>query len=115
MVEVKPKYTKTGEQGFAVKAYPKNKYWRDVAISRELANRLTAQFSGRDRGVLMFPAVGWQTGRRSQPGAGAALPEAFKVNGRSFTHGTLYAYTKGSCRCEACREAVAAYRAARAG
>lgn len=115
VVEVKSKYTATGERGFVVKAYPKNTYWRDVAISRELADRLTAQFAGRDRNALMFPAVGRHTGRRSRPGAESSLPEAFKVNGRSFTHGTLYAYTKGSCRCEACREAVAAYRAARRG
>ena len=115
VVEVKPTYTATGERGFAVKAYPKNKFWRNVAISRGLADRLTVQFAGRDRAALMFPAVGRQTGRRSQPSAESILPEVFKVNGRSFTHGTLYAYTKGSCRCEACREAVAAYRAARRG
>lgn len=81
VVEVKPKYTATGERGFTVKAYPKNKHWRNAAISRGLADRLTAQFAGRDRGALMFPAVGRQTGRRSQPGAESMLPESFKVNG----------------------------------
>jgi hypothetical protein len=45
----------------------------------------------------------------------ATEPESFTVAGRRFTHGTLYAYTKGSCRCEPCRDAVAAYRAARRG
>jgi hypothetical protein len=49
------------------------------------------------------------------PGAIETEPGSFTFSGRRFTHGTLYAYTKGSCRCESCREAVAAYRTARRG
>lgn len=95
VVEVDPKYVPAGERGFRVKAYPKNRCWRKVAISPEL--------------------VGRQTGRCAGLGAIATEPDGFTVAGRGFTHGTLYAYTKGSRRCEPCREAVAVYRAARRG
>jgi integrase len=115
VIEVDPKYVPAGESGFRVKEYPKNRCWRKVAISPELVARLTGLVAGRRRDALLFPAVGRQTGRRSAPGAAAMEPDSFTVAGRRFTHGTLYAYTKGSCRCETCREAVAAYRAARRG
>jgi integrase len=114
VVEVDPKYTRVGESGFRVKGYPKNRHWRKVAISRDLADRLAAYLSGRGRGALMFPALGRQIGREND---GAVQEElaSFTIGGRWFTHGTLYAYTKGSCRCGQCRGAVAAYRAARRG
>ena len=115
VVELDPKYVPAGESGFRVKQYPKNQRWRKVAISPELVARLTALVSGRRRDALLFPAVGRQTGRRSMAGSIETESAGFTVAGRRFTHGTLYAYTKGSCRCEACREAVAAYRAARRG
>ena len=115
VVEVKARYVPEGESGFRVKEYPKNRHWRTVAISRGLTDRLAAHLSGRGRGALMFPAVGRSAGRRSEPGDVPREPETFKLNGRSFTHGTLYTYTKGACRCEACREEMAAYRAARRG
>ncbi|HTJ67183.1 MAG TPA: tyrosine-type recombinase/integrase [Actinospica sp.] len=115
VVEVDSKYVPAGECGFRVKQYPKNRCWRKVAISPELVGRLTGLVSGRRRDALLFPAVGRQTGRRAGLGVMATEPESFTVAGRRFTHGTLYAYTKGSCRCEPCREAVAAYRAARRG
>ena len=115
VVEVDPKYVPAGESGFRVKEYPKNRCWRKVAISPELVARLAGLVSGRRRDALLFPAIGRQTGRRAGLGAIATEPDGFTVAGRSFTHGTLYAYTKGSCRCEPCREAVAVYRAARRG
>jgi integrase len=116
VIEVDPKYSAAGESGFKVKAYPKNRQWRRVAISRELTDRLATLLSGRGREALMFPAVGRQTGRtKDGPVPEEGEPVTFKVSGRTFTHGTLYAYTKAACRCEQCREAVAAYRAARRG
>jgi integrase len=115
VVELDPKYVPAGECGFRVKEYPKNRCWRKVAISPELVARIVGLVSGRRRDALLFPAVGRQTGRRAGLGVIATEPEGFTVAGRRFTHGTLYAYTKGSCRCEPCREAVAAYRASRRG
>lgn len=116
VIEVDPTYTQAGEDGFRVKAYPKNRHWRKVAISRELADRLSAHLGARGRQALIFPALGRPGGRMSHD----ETPEGtqattFTIAGRTFTHGTLYAYTKGACRCEQCREAVAAYRAARRG
>lgn len=90
VIEVDPKYCAAGESGFRVKAYPKNKHWRRVAISRELTDRLTTLLSGRGREALMFPAVGRQTGRTKDgllPGEGEPLTS--KVSRRTFTHGTL--------------------------
>jgi integrase len=34
----------------------------------------------------------------------------FETDGKKFQHGTLYAYTHGRCRCEACRESVRKHR-----
>lgn len=115
VIEMRPKYVPEGERGFRVKQYPKNRHWRTVAISPNLADRLSAHLSGRGRDALMFPAPGRQTRQDSAASEPQVEPETFKVAGRSFTHGTLYAYTTGSCRCEQCREAIAAYRAARRG
>ena len=53
-------------------------------------------------GSTMFPAMpkSWDP----------VLPgEYFKVGGRSFRHGTSYAYGDGKCRCELCRAAIAEY------
>lgn len=37
-------------------------------------------------------------------------PRPFETDGKKFQHGTLYAYTHGRCRCEACRESVRKHR-----
>ena len=34
----------------------------------------------------------------------------FVLGGKTFSHGTLYAYTNGGCKCEQCRSAVREYR-----
>jgi integrase len=81
VIEVDPTYAAAGESGFRVKAYPKNRRWRRVAISRELTERLTGHLSGRGTQALMFPAVGRQTGRRSESVVAEAGPASFTVAG----------------------------------
>jgi integrase len=58
VVELRPRYTPHGEDGFVVKGYPKNQCWRKLAISRTLMNRLTAEAEMHYAapGSLLFPA-----------------------------------------------------------
>lgn len=118
VVELRPRYTRDGECGFRVKKYPKNQHWRKVAIGDELGERLERHCAGRPADALMFPAVGRITGLDTENELGVAPDPAeseFRVAGRRFTHGTLYAYTVGACRCESCRAAMSVYRSGRRG
>ena len=93
---------------FLIKEYPKNTHDRILALGPDLVERLTTAIEQRDAGPqdLLFPAS-----RSPQAhSAPAAKPGDFTRGGRHFTHGTLYAYTVGACRCDPCRAALADYR-----
>jgi hypothetical protein len=107
VVELDPKYVPTGESGFRVKQYPKNQHRRKAAIGPELVARLTVLISGRRRDALLFRAVA----RRHRDGTGQLYGLRAQVHARD----AVCVYTKGSCRRESCREAVAAYRTAQRG
>ena len=96
---------------FLVKEYPKNTHDRILALGTDLVARLTATIERRGAGPqdLLFPAT------RLPPAQPAYVPNPgdFTRGGRRFTHGTLYAYTVGACRCDPCRDAINTYRADR--
>ena len=83
----------------------------DLAPGTDLVARLAAMIE--DRGTspqdLLFPATRLQP-VRAKP---ETQPGDFTRGGRHFTHGTLYAYTVGTCRCDPCRAAFTTYRADR--
>jgi integrase len=105
---------------FVVKDYPKDKEWRQVKLDRHLADKLTAHIGhhrlGADDLIFTMPQPGGPS-RRRRP---AVLPDPATLGltepnekGRQYQHGTPTAYGPGRCRCQHCKDAVAAYRAAR--
>jgi integrase len=118
-VEVDPKFHPNGER-FAVKAYPKGRRSRRFKLSPKIVGELVAHAEARGLGPddLLFhfdyfleppPA---SEPLRSVDDLGVTEPNPA---GRTYRHGTLSAYTAGSCRCVHCRRAFAEYRSARRG
>jgi integrase len=119
VVELNPKFHPEGKR-FLVKDYPKDKEWRQMKLGPDLIAKLAAHIADRNLGAndLLFE-LDQRPGprRRTLP---EELPDPSTLGrtepderGRSYWHGTLSAYGAGRCRCGHCRDAVAAYRAAR--
>jgi integrase len=114
VVELDKTHRPDGHDRFLIKDYTKNGEQRTVALSPDLVRRLTAHIHARDAQPddLLFPATptsGTGNGTTAEP----CVPATFTRGARRFTHGTLYAYTVGQCRCETCQAEMAAYRADR--
>jgi integrase len=105
---------------FVVKAYPKDKEWRQLRLAPHLLPKLREHIhaAGIGRDDLLFPMPEHEgPRRRTRP---EALPDPATLGmtepngkGRSYPHGTTSAYGAGACRCQHCRDSVAAYRASR--
>jgi integrase len=119
VVQLNPKFHPEGKR-FLVKDYPKDKQSRQVGITSELLDKIKDHIAthgiGRDDLLFQMPQP---TGpaRRSLP---AELPDPSTLGltepnerGRRYQHGTVNGYCTAKCRCRHCRDAVAAYRAAR--
>lgn len=105
---------------FVVKDYPKDKQWRRLRLADHVVAKLTAHIREHDLGpddlLFFMPDLG-RPRRRVRP---AVLPDPDTLgltepneHGRRYRHGTPTAYGAGRCRCQYCRDSVAAYRAAR--
>jgi integrase len=105
---------------FLVKDYPKDKEYRRFKLSQHITGKIEAHVAARGQGLddLLFtyeaPA---QPRSRTRSNTRSPVPGLTEPNeqGRRYRHGTLTAYNLAKCRCEYCREAYAAYRAARRG
>lgn len=100
---------------FLVKQYPKDREWRQLRLSDQIARKLAEHVvvHGLGSDDLLFA-------RRESSPRPDGLPDPptlglTKPNdaGRRYHHGTTTAYGLGRCRCEHCRHAVALYRAGR--
>jgi integrase len=103
---------------FLVKDYPKDKEYRRFKLSQQIVSKIEAhvragQLADED---LLFtyqapeqPRIRLRSNIASPP-AGMTEPNE---KGRQYRHGTMTAYNLAKCRCEHCRGAYAAYRAAR--
>jgi integrase len=139
VVELHPDDHPTGGR-FLIKPYPKNKQSRRFRLDPCLVNAIVAYIDKHDLSSddLLFPYAiladhAGQGPRRhvsattsadlhlvtdrspTNPGEtpkklGLTEPNA---NGRRYLHGSLSAYTAGTCRCQHCRTAFATYRATR--
>ncbi|SHF77650.1 Phage integrase family protein [Jatrophihabitans endophyticus] len=116
VVELSPKFHPEGGR-FLVKPYPKSKRARRFKLEPELVAALLAhaQRYGLGPADLIFRFDTFQSpanGRRLRAveDLGRTEPNAA---GRTYTHGSLSAYTAGRCRCPHCRAAFAEYRASR--
>jgi integrase len=110
---------------FTVKDYPKDKEYRRLNLSPAVCAALGDHIDeSLSPGELLFPfplleAVGGQPPRdttqteqseQTEQPTGHTAPNR---HGRTYPHGTLTAYTLGTCRCLHCTTAFATYRAHR--
>jgi integrase len=117
VVQVDPKFHPDGER-FFVKEYPKDKEWRRVKVSRQLADKIAAHIKEArlGEGDLLFSLHS----RDSASPAPRAVPDPDRLGltevnaaGRRYRHGTLSGYNAGKCRCRHCTDALTIYRASR--
>jgi integrase len=115
--EVNPKYHPTGGR-FYVKPYPKSKHSRRLKLDPDLVDAIAQHNRQYDTGLddLIFRYLQFSPTPATRP----ALVDAETLGltdptpgGRRYPHGTLSAYTAGSCRCEQCKASIAHYRAQR--
>jgi integrase len=115
-VEVNPKFHPDGRR-FVLKEYPKDAEPRRIRISPQLAAKVAHHVSANSIGDddLMFEH--YIEPRHIQLDE-LPDPETLGVTepndkGRTYRHGTPSAYNAAPCRCQHCRNAMAAYRAQR--
>jgi integrase len=105
---------------FVVKDYPKDKQWRRLGLADHLVTKLATHISEHHLGPgdLLFQMPDQDQPRRHTRPAELPNPATLGLtepnqHGRRYRHGTPTAYGAGRCRCQPCRDSVAAYRAAR--
>ena len=90
----------------------KSGHKRSLIISKalllEIQGYVTAKALRKDDLLFSRLLVSEQTKIKTSRGTKPSRP--FEKDGKKFQHGTLYAYTHGKCRCEACRESVRKHR-----
>jgi hypothetical protein len=121
VTETTATFNSTDGVRFGVKAYPKDKEYRRLKLPPTICTALAehARSHGLKSGDLLFPLSLMSIGvaddappQLEQLGAPVGRTEP-NAAGRTYLHATLTAYTLGSCRCQHCKNAFAAYRAAR--
>lgn len=116
VVEVNDKFHPDGAgHNFLVKEYPKDGETRRVKISADLTRRIVEHIEDHQLGPddLLFPFQDLTEPERTAPDPqelGLTEPNAA---GRRYRHGTTSGYNAGKCKCRPCRDAIAAYRAAK--
>jgi integrase len=103
---------------FLVKDYPKDKEYRRFKLSQQIVSKIQAHVTARRLAAddLLFTYQAPRQARTRPRDTAAAPPPGMtepNQNGRRYRHGTMTAYNAAKCRCEHCRGAYAAYRAAR--
>lgn len=108
------------DRRFVVKPYPKDKEWRQIGLAPHIVAKIVEHIEQQhlqpEDLLFSMPAPACET-RRRRP---AVLPDPATLGltepspkGRQYAHGTLSAYQAARCRCQHCKDAVAAYRAER--
>lgn len=115
VIEVNREFQPDGKH-FVVVDYPKDKEYRRVKLSSQIAAKLNVHVGARNLGTddLLFAR------RSPEPTVPCAVSDLEILGftepneaGRRYRHGTLSAYNAGRCRCPNCRRAFADYRAER--
>ncbi|HEY1919323.1 MAG TPA: site-specific integrase [Streptosporangiaceae bacterium] len=114
VVEVNAKFHPRGGR-FLVKDYPKDREYRRIKLTSRIAAKLQVYVHQHDLAdddlIFSMPTpVPVLTVLPNPDQLGRTEPNA---GGRTYQHGTLSAYTAGSCRCVHCKNAFAQYRARR--
>jgi integrase len=117
VVQVNPKFHPSGKR-FLVKEYPKDKEYRRLKLSQQLAVKLAAHIKDAGLGPddLFFP----MPEQRHPCARVRAVPDLAALGftkpnsaDRRYRHGTMSGYNAGRCRCQYCKDAAAVYRARR--
>jgi site-specific recombinase XerD len=122
VVEINARFRDPDAPRFVVKDYPKDKEYRRVKLSPDIAavlrEHIQTNHLGRDD--LLFampepePEPNLATADDAPPPDSAQLGRTDpNSDGRTYQHGTVTAYNLGACRCQHCRDACARYRAER--
>jgi integrase len=117
VVEVSPDEHPEGGR-FLVKDYPKDKEYRRFKLSQQITAKIDAHVTAKNLGpgdlLFTYTAPAGPAASRAAPDP-ATSPGLTEPNekGRRYRHGTMSAYNAAPCRCDLCRGAYAAYRAAR--
>ncbi|WP_141579346.1 site-specific integrase [Actinomadura sp. WMMA1423] len=99
---------------FLVKEYPKNRKHRRFKLSAQIVAKLKAHVEAH--GLKLDDLFFSRRDVPAKPHLEAAAPGSLEFeapNGRTYTHGTITAYSLGKCKCDHCRAAYATYRAKR--
>jgi integrase len=114
VVEVNPRFHPDGGR-FLVKNYPKDREYRRLKLTSQIAAKLLAYARERSlsRDDLVFAMPKPTPVLTVLPNPDLLGRTAPNAAGRTYRHGTLSAYTAGSCRCQHCRNAFTHYRAQR--
>jgi len=117
VVQVDPKFHPDGER-FLVKEYPKDKEYRRIKLSAQLARKVGTHVTdaglGPDDLIFAMPPQDSPTTRlRAVPDLATLGFTKPNSAGRQYRHGTMSGYNAGMCRCTYCKDAAAIYRAQR--
>jgi integrase len=117
VVQVNPKFHPDGKR-FFVKEYPKDKEWRRVKVSEQLAKKIDAHIRAElvNEDDLLFSSRAELTSKprlRTVPNPEALGLTDPNPTGSRYHHGTLSGYNAGKCRCRHCKDSFAIYRATR--
>ncbi|WP_025274197.1 tyrosine-type recombinase/integrase [Haloglycomyces albus] len=113
VVQVSPRFHPEGNR-FLVKDKPKSGKSRRFKIAMSLCNKLldfiTEHEIGQNDLIFQYHEIPTKPKTKLSAPKGKTEPNE---KGRTYSHGTLSAYTAGRCRCDHCRRAMADYRAKR--
>ncbi|HEY5988148.1 MAG TPA: site-specific integrase, partial [Streptosporangiaceae bacterium] len=117
VVQVDPKFHPSGKR-FLVKQYPKDKEYRCLKLSKQLADKIGVHVAetALGPGDLIFampPKVSPAARLRAVPNLATLGFTTPNAAGRQYRHGTMSGYNAGRCRCGYCKDAAAIYRAQR--
>ena len=88
---------------------------RSVTLSKALLHEVQGYVltNSLRKDDLLFPISVVLTAGKLEPSREIDTLEQYVTEGKRFKHGTLYSYTRGGCRCQACGKAIREYRQAR--
>jgi len=124
VVEINARFREVDAPRFLVKDYPKDKEYRRVKLSPEIASLLREHIQTnrlrRDDLLFAMPTPEPEAGPIPTAADDPPPPDPADLgrtepnkDGRTYPHGTVTAYNLGCCRCDHCRAACARYRAER--
>ena len=98
----------TIQSRFLVIDATKSGHKRSLTLSKALLQEIRAYVSAKAlaKDDLLFSRLLVDERTKIETSRGAKPSQPFEKEGKKFQHGTLYAYTHGRCRCEACQEAM---------